>query len=248
MNEQPLASVIMTAYNAEKYIKESIDSILNQTYKNIELIIVLDGCTDNTEVEAENILIPYNGHFRVIKEKENKGCPTGRTIAINSARGKYILIQDADDISLLDRIEKQVNFMEENKDIFCVGGFASKIDENGEICGEMIYPPEKHREIVDEIVNRCVNPIIDPTTLFRTKDFFEVGGYSLDKNIYTVPDFDLWLRAILLGKKFYNIQEILTKYRVYDDSITRSKKDMMIRHHMIVWGKFKEAYSRKLGK
>lgn len=238
MMDKPLISVIMTVYNGEKYIEESIKSILVQSYGKFELIIVLDGCTDNTEDIVTEILKWYRGDFQIIKEEENRGCSTGRSIGIDAANGNLIAIQDADDISYPDRFDKQVKFMTENQDIFCVGGFLTKIDEDGKILGVMDYPPEQHSDIVKMITDKCLNPILDPTTMFRKKDFYEIGGYSLDKEIYLVPDFDLWLRAILAGKKFYNMQEILSKYRVHDDSMT-SRKEEMLKQHMVVWRKFR---------
>ncbi len=234
---KPLISVIMTVYNGEKYIEESIKSILVQSYGKFELIIVLDGCTDNTEDIVTEIFRRYRGDFQIIKEEENKGCATGRSIGIDAANGSLIAIQDADDISYSDRFDKQVKFMTENPDIFCVGGFLTKTDEEGKILGVMNYPPEKHDDVVKMVTDKCFNPILDPSTMFRKKDFYEIGGYSLDKKIYLVPDFDLWLKAILSGKKFYNMQEILSKYRVHDDSMTSRKKGMF-KQHMAVWNNF----------
>lgn len=234
----PLVSVIMAVYNCEKYIKASIESILNQTFSDFELIIVLDGCTDNTNNIIISILNDYDGRYQVIRETKNKGCPHARSVGVAVAKGDILLIQDADDISIRYRMDKQVNFMRKNPDIFCVGSWAEKIDCQDNIIGKMTYPPENNDEIIKAITKKCINPILDPTVSFWASDFNEIGGYTSDKSIWTVPDFDLWLRAILAGKKFFNIQEPLVRYRVNEEGITRKNKEEMIKQHMIVWNNF----------
>ncbi len=234
----------MTVYNAEEYIEESINSILNQTFKNFKISIFLDGCTDGTE----NIIKKFqnsNSTISVIKENIKKGCPERRQQLINScSNSEYIALQDGDDISYFSRFEKEIYFLKNNPEIFCVGSFADKIDENGENIGIMDYPPECHNDIIKMITKECKNPIIDPSVMFRRKIFNKLGGYSLDKNIFTVPDFDIWLRAILNGEKFYNIQESLIRYRVNEKGVTRKHKKEMIEQHMVVWRKFMREYKK----
>ena len=233
----------MTVHNAEKYIEESINSILNQTFKNFKLSIILDGCTDNTENIVKKI--QSNSNIFVIKEDIKKGCPERRQQLINNCKNEFISIQDGDDISYPYRFEKEIYFLKNNPDIFCVGSFADKIDENGKNIGIMDYPPECHNDIIKMIIKECKNPIIDPSIMCRTSIFKELGGYSLDKNIFTVPDFDIWLRAILNGEKFYNIQEPLIKYRVNEEGVTRKHKKEMVEQHMIIWKKFMREYKNE---
>ncbi len=234
----PLVSVIMTVYNGERYIEKSLQSISNQTFKDFEIVIYDDCSTDNTVEIITDFLRHYKGDYYFIFGEKNVGCGEGRSKAIKRSVGKYLAIQDADDISLPDRLERQVNFLEDNNDIFCIGSFVIKIDEEGEDCGEIEYPPENNDEVVKAITEKCMNPILDPTTMFRREDFDEIEGYSLDKSIWTVPDFDLWLRALLAGKEFHNIQEPLVRYRTNEEGVTRKHKEEMIRHHMIVWNSF----------
>ncbi len=237
----------MTVYNAEEYIEESINSILNQTFKNFKISIFLDGCTDNTENIVKKIQSNNSKLFNisVIKENIKKGCPERRQQLINKCNSEFCAIQDGDDISYPSRFEKQVFFLKNNPEIFCVGSFADKIDENGENIGIMDYPPECHNDIIKMIIKECKNPIIDPSVMFRTSIFNnKLGGYSLNKNIFTVPDFDIWLRAILNGEKFYNIQESLIKYRVNEEGVTRKHKKKMIEQHMVVWRKFMREYKK----
>ncbi len=241
---KPEIGVIMAVYNAEKYIEEAVMSVLEQTYKNFYMFIVLDACTDRTEEVLIKALEAHQGNFSIIKENIQGGCPKRRQQALEaSKRLKYCVICDADDVSYPQRFEKQVNFLETHPDIFCVGSFATKIDENGEIFGEMNYPPEKNEDIINMIIKECKNPILDPSVMFRTNIAInKLGGYSLDPSIYTVPDFDLWLRAIKKGYKFYNFQESLVKYRIHNEGVTNSRKKEMIKHHMIIWKKFKREY------
>jgi glycosyltransferase involved in cell wall biosynthesis len=234
----------MTAYNGEDYIEESIRSILAQSFKNFELILYLDGCTDRSGEIAKNVLRHSDQEFHIIDSSKNLGCPTGRVKCIEVSRGKFLAIQDADDISLATRLEVGINFLENNPDIFCIGSKAIKINEKGVEIGTMEYPSEDMSGIMSSILDKCSNPIIDPTVMFKKKDYYEIGGYSLDKNKRYVQDFDLWLRAILYGKKFHNIQDYLTKYRIHSDSITRKKNNMM-GQHMAIWRKFVFDYHRK---
>ncbi len=243
MSKTPLINVIMTIYNAEEYIEDSINSILNQTFKNFKLNIFLDGCTDNTEDICNNILKSSEISYSIKKDDIKKGCPERRQQLINNCNSEYIVIQDGDDISYPNRFEKEIYFLKNNPEIFCVGSFADKINESGENIGIMDYPPECHYDII-KMVEECENPIIDPTTMFRRKIFNNIGGYSLDKKIWTVPDFDLWLRAILVGKKFHNIQKSLVKYRVNEKGVTRKHKKEMIEQHMTVWKKFMRRYKK----
>lgn len=254
--KNPLVSVITSVYNGELYLWESLKSIYDQNFKDYEFILINDGSEDNTS----HLLYSFKFYVEFLKgnsdniifidHKNNKKIPIRRNEAINMARGDYIAIHDADDISLPDRLLKQVDFLEKNKDVFCVGGHAIEIDELGRKIGQRIYSPFSTNEIIDIITDKkqfVLNPIIDPTTMFRKKDFLELGGYTLREDIYTVPDYDLWLKAILNDKKIFNLQEYLIKYRKHEKSVTEGKKKEMIRAHMLVWTKFMKMYNRKLG-
>jgi glycosyltransferase involved in cell wall biosynthesis len=224
-------SVVMTILNCRQYLKDSIESILNQTYKSFEFIIVDDGSTDGSH-EVVNL---YNdSRILYIRNKDNKRIPSRRNEAIHLAKGNFIAIQDGDDISYPDRLEKQISFL----DIFCVGGHADKINPEGLICGSMDYPPAVHDDMINMLLQKSLNPLIDPTTMFRRSDFVRLGGYTLDKEIYTVPDLDLWVKAILSGNKLANLQSKLIKYRVNPEGMTSIHKREMIKSHVIVWKKF----------
>ena len=247
----PILSIITTIYNCEKYLKESLDSIFSQSFQDFELILVNDGSTDKTSDIAREFTDKNIKKVVYIGYSENKKIPIRRNQGIEyAARGKYIAVVDGDDISLPNRFEEQVSFLERNKHIFCVGGHAFRIDEKGEDLNIdnnniMNYPPEMHHQILDMIIKKCANPIMDPTSMFRREDFMELGGYTLNNDIYLVMDFHLWLRSIVAGKKFYKFQKPLIKYRVREGSNTVKHKKEMIKQHMIVWRDFRKKIINK---
>lgn len=229
----PLVSVIITAYNCEKYLKESLDSIFNQTFQDFEVIFYNDASTDKTWQLASDLFKEHYPQFmgahRMRFGKDNVGCGEGRNRAIREAGAKYIAIQDADDISVKDRLEKEVKFLEKNDDIFCVGGWADKIEENGDFIELMDYPPAIHKDIYNEIVVNKNNPIIDPSCMYRRDLFNKIGGY--DNRWRLVPDFNLWVKAAKAGYKFSNFKEVLVYYRQHPNSVTNKSEMAVVREH-----------------
>ncbi|MHA1469581.1 MAG: glycosyltransferase [Candidatus Asgardarchaeia archaeon] len=237
--KRPKVSIIMTVYNCEEFIEEALDSIFSQTFKDFELIVYDDASTDNTF----EILKAYSkggilNRFIAIKElgeKKNIGCGAGRNEAIRYAQGKYLAIHDADDISFPERLEKEVAFLEDHQDVFCVSSWAIKIDENGEELEIMDYPPPTHKEIRAEFL-KVKNPIIDPASMFRRRAFEKIGGYSAEWRL--VPDFYLWGKAISYGYKFDNILQPLVYYRKHDNSVTTIHQDKTVGEHFTMCRKY----------
>jgi glycosyltransferase EpsE len=229
---KPLVSVIMTAYNCDKFIKESLDSILNQTFKDFEIIIYNDCSTDFTKDIICNFFKDYNLSRKIIINPivgENIGCGPGRNKAIVKASGKYIAIFDADDVSFPGRLEEETNFLEENDDVFCVSAWAQVIDKKGEYIKTFDYPLEFSDDIKEEILVNHNNPIIDPCSMFRRDTFNKLGGYN--KKWKLIPDFNLWTRAAMEGYNFYNIQRPLVFYRKYKESVTGKYEMETVREH-----------------
>jgi len=221
-------SVITSAYNCEGFISESISSILAQSYKNFEFIIINDGSTDNTG----NLITKFDDpRIRFVNHAENKGVLTRSKEAIELATGKYIAIHDADDVSMSNRLESQYNFLETHTDIFCVGGRAKKIGVDGSFIGDWDFPPKEHANIVRMLVIESKCPIINPTSMYRLSGYRDLGGYSPDNSIRYTHDLDFWCKAILNGKKFANIQEYLIKYRVHSQSMSRKNKYAQLIDH-----------------
>jgi len=246
----PLVSVITTVYNCERYVKESFASIASQTLEeDFEWLILSDAPTDSTWdiIERMNLDLP---RAKVIKVSslENIKIPRRRNQAISMARGKYVAIHDGDDISLPDRLGLQVDFLESHPRVFCVGGHGVKINSEGEGIGLMDYPEEDHDGIVRQLLLKRQNPMIDPTCMFRRQTFLSLKKYTTRQDIYTVPDMDLWCRAILAGHKMANIRKPLIHYRINPNGMTGLHKPEMIYAHMIVCKEFSEAYRGKIAR
>lgn len=214
MNDSPLplVSVILPAYNAEKYITESVLSILNQSYNNLELIIVNDGSVDNTEKLVLE-LAQFDERIKLISTK-NQGVASALNVGISISNGSYIARMDSDDIALESRIETQVSFLMQNPSVGIVGSLASIIDENGSDLKIISCKPKSHNCLVWSML--FSNPFIHPTVMMRA---------DLAKNILyrktPSEDYDFWVRAAFEAR-FHNIQEVLLKYRVHSTQLTHS--------------------------
>lgn len=206
----PLVSVILPVYNAEKYIYQSIKSILTQEYKNIELIIINDGSTDATL----NIINSFQDDRILILNRENKGLVSSLNEGIDASHGDYICRMDADDISLPQRLSTQVNTFLENPSLDFIFSDVLLIDDDGNpICKAWIGKD------TNEIVNRIewYNTIYHPSVMFKKNLVFKYGYYEKHSDIY--EDKDLWLRFKSNGVTFFYLKEILLKYRLCKSSI-----------------------------
>tara|TARA_B100000614_G_scaffold262909_1_gene300843 strand:+ start:360653 stop:361504 length:852 start_codon:yes stop_codon:yes gene_type:complete len=232
-------SIITPVYNCEAYIEESLQSIVNQReFDDFEWLILNDGSQDSTWEKVTNFNYGWvQDKIRFINDSVNVRIPRRRNAAVQLANGKYIAIHDGDDASLPDRLRTEFEFLESHPELFCVGGLAFRMEMDGTPSGMMDYPLATHEQIVGQMY-RSVNPMIDPTTMFRREGFLELGGYTLREDIYTVPDMHLWCKAILAGKKMANIRKPLIRYRANPNSMTGKHKEEMVRAHMTVWREF----------
>jgi len=220
-------SVITTVYNAAEYLKESLDSLFGQTFQDFEVIFVNDGSTD----ESKEILLRYfQDHDNVLffENENNEGIPVSRNRALLAARGDYIAIHDGDDISLPDRFEKEIGYLDNHPEIDFLGSHAYKINYAGVLLGHMSYPPQTTESAFSMIKKYKLNPIIDPSCMFRKETVLKLGGYSMDPRVRTALDFHLWCRLLLAGSKLYNFQEPLIKYRINPQGVTRTENDKMV--------------------
>lgn len=214
----PTISVIMSVYNAEKYLRESIESILNQTFKDFEFIIIDDGSTDR----SKEIILSFKDPRIKLVSRENRGLTKSLNEAIKQSVGKYIARMDADDISEKDRFEKQINFLETNPDIYLCGTWARSIDESGAILGELKYPPQTSDEIKKYLIRH--NPFIHSTVMFKKGLVDKVGFY--DEKFLHVEDYELWTRVVPKFKTA-NMPEFLLRYRKAEAGVTGTKKPLM---------------------
>lgn len=229
-------SIVCTCYNTEKYIQESLDSVFNQTHKDYELILIDDASTDNTFSIIEKYINTPN--VKVIRNQINSGVFVSRTYGFLQAEGEYIAIHDSDDISLPNRFEKQISFLEKHKHISVLGSHAVKIGEFGQVIGNMSYPTLDTPSGFKVITQYKLNPIIDPSAMICKKDLFDIGGYRLEERFRYAADFDLWCRMLCKGCLIWNLQEPLIKYRMNLEGCTVSKHGAMREATDVIWGTF----------
>ena len=207
----PKVSIIMSVYNGEKFLKESVDSILGQTFKDFEFIIIDDGSKDS----SKSIIESYSDPRINLISRENKGLTPSLNEGLKLARGKYIARMDADDVATPWRLEKQVEFLDSNPEIGLCGSWAIIINEEGEKIGEYKLPTTKKR------LKRVMfwhNPFIHPSIMFR-KEIIQLVGFYNEKIKYA-QDYEYWSRIIRIFPGA-NLPEFLMKYRIVKKSMTR---------------------------
>ena len=218
-------AVILPVYKNDKvsYIKLSFDSILNQTYGNIHLYVGVDGPVGE---DLKACLQVYERDERISVEwfKENRGL----AIVLNDlldicfkAGYEYIARMDADDISMPNRIEKQMAFLQANPDIDVVGGAIEEIDENSNSRGKTIVYPEGPRECYEFFSRR--NPHAHPAVLFR-KSFFEKAGCKYRPEYRQNQDTMLWLDGMSKGTKHANLQDVVLRFR-FTNSLFKKRRN-----------------------
>jgi glycosyltransferase involved in cell wall biosynthesis len=193
-------------------------SILNQNYEQFELFIIDDCSTDGT-IEAINFI---NDHrITIIKKPTNTGLTHSLNIGIELAKGKYIARMDGDDISLLDRFEKQINYMESNPDIIICGGGYEIINSDNKY-----QPSLSNGELLFEMIDHC--PFVHPAIMMR-RDILERYNVKYDPAYEPAEDYKMWIELSKYGK-IANIPEILIKYRVHENQTSnkRVKQQMEI--------------------
>jgi len=217
---QPLVSVIIPIFNAEKYLRYSLESIFNQTYKNLEIILVDDNSADGSFEIAKK----YSGlDSRIILLKNDVNMKLSKTLnlGILASSGVYITRMDADDISALDRIERQVNVLEGDPNCCIVGSDIEIIDENSRILGSRTY----HYD--DLSIRKKIffySPFCHPAITMRASVLHDVGLYKAEFN--PAEDYELYFRMGQRGT-FANINKKLLKYRILDNSMTHSGLERM---------------------
>ena len=209
----PLVSIVIPVHNGEKYIKEAIESCVNQTYRNIEIIVVDDKSEDNTL----KILKEYGEKITVIPVEKQNGLGNVINIGIKASKGQYIARMDADDIMYPTRIERQVEYLESNPKCVAVGGQIDIIDENSKITGHREYAIEDR----DLKKNRFLfQPFAHPAVTLRKDTLEDIGLYP--ENMWKVEDVKLFLILSTKGE-FHNLEDTVLKYRMTFKTESQSK-------------------------
>jgi glycosyltransferase involved in cell wall biosynthesis len=214
----PLVSVIIPVYNSEKYLQLTINSILNQTYSNFELILINDCSTDKSR---EICLANKDPRIVYVENKENLGITLTRNAGFSNAKGKYIAILDHDDIALPERIEKQVQFLETNPGFGMCGTFYSVIDGDGKLVFKVELPTDAKDIHTFLLFQNCFS---HSTTMYR----YELAKeFPYQKKYDSVSEYYLWLK-MSQKTKLANLPVYTGMYRIHGKNFSVKKIDTMV--------------------
>jgi len=217
----PIISVVMSVYNGQTFLAEAVESILGQTFPDFEFVVIDDGSTDRTP----EILAAYasrDARIRVFRQ-ENKGRTESLNIGIALAQGKYIARIDADDIALPDRLNAQLEFMEQHPEVGLLGGPVELINTTGQVI-RTVTPPLEDAGI--KLLMLRYNPIYHSSVLMRKELVLATGGYRMPFD--ESEDYDLWLR---IGERsgLAILDHPIVQYRIHSNQVSVRK----LEHQML---------------
>lgn len=227
---QPLVSIIMPAYNAERFIEKSIESVLNQTYKNWELLIINDDSKDSTQTIIENYLKKDN-RIKLYNQENNRGVAEARNKGIKISRGKYIAFLDSDDLWKNNKLQLQIEYMRKNE-VYMTYTQYSYITENGGFIKDIEIPKTlNYKQALKGNKIGCLTVVIDKE---------KIGKIQMPNLKH--EDYATWLNILKKGITAYGIQKNLAQYRKVSDSLSANKLKTII----WTWGIFRK--SQKLSR
>lgn len=237
MNSSPKVTIVIPVYNGSKYMKEAIDSAIAQTYKNIEIIVVNDGSTD----ETDKIALSYRDKIIYFK-KENGGVSTALNLAISKMTGEYFSWLSHDDVYLPEKVEKQIAYLTnlEDKNSILYSNY-KLMDENG----DSIYQPVIHNNVMLNkkpeyaLYRGCINGL---SLLINKKVFDDVGLFN--EELRCTQDYDLWLKMIKKGYKFVHMPDVLVVTRLHSKQVTNSNSKVTTEGNQL-WIEMIDALSAK---
>lgn len=241
MDRKPLVSVIMPAYNGEKYIGDAIESVLDQSYDNFELIIVEDKSTDST---LEVIQRYKDSRLFLYLNSENRGIAYSTNRGIAKSKGKYIALLDDDDIALKRRLEWQVEFLEEHEDIDILGGRSALIDSNGKFIKydtEPIYNPKYIKANMLFYNKRFANC----TTMMR-RSFIEENDLKYQEGCLGMQDFKFFIDSSKVGT-ISSIDHLVHLKRIHEEEETVKKKKNHAKERAEIYARFQRDSLEKSG-
>lgn len=213
-----MVSVVMANYNTPiEFLKQAIDSILSQTFFNFEFIIIDDASTNGSK---EFILSYSDPRIRLVKNQQNLGLTKSLNIGIDTAQGKYIVRMDSDDISLPERIENQVEYMEKNTDVFVCGTWFEKFGVENIIRKPVIDDSEMYR--CQLLFSNTPITMCHPSVIVR-KAMLDKYSIRYDESIIKSQDYALWVECSKYGKMAI-LKEVLLKYRTHNQQISIGHK------------------------
>lgn len=229
---EPLVSIVMPVYNGSNFIKQALDSALNQTYKNIEIIVVNDGSNDGGA--TSEILQKYQDQIIIIERKQNRGISFSLNEGINSMRGEYFTWLSHDDLYKPTKVEEQVLYLNEliekfpeKKEYICLCGASETIDANNNFIKKNISKPTSVtlRSMQELLLDNISNYEIGGCTVLIPREaFVRCGGF--DESLRTVQDADMWYRMILQGYTFCFLNKSLVQSRIHKTQTGTSLSDL----------------------
>lgn len=218
VSDQPLVSVIMPNYNGERFVGDSIQSVINQTYRNWELLVVDDGSKDRSEqiVQAFALRDPRVRPLKTTFQKVARGPAAARNTGIQEARGRYIAFLDSDDLWLPQKLERQIGFMQKNKAPFSFTWY-EVITEGGQKIGEKTpqVPFVTYRQLLKDCIIGCLTAVYDSQILGKQL----INMHPLDR----FADYSLWLKLLKQTPQADCVPQILAQYRLVGGSISANK-------------------------
>lgn len=239
-NNTALVSVVLPAYNAERFLREAIDSVLNQTYPNFELIIINDGSTDHTE---EIILSYSDSRIKYVRNEQNLKLIKTLNKGVGLAQGKYIARMDADDISLPERFEEEVRYLEEHPDVDIVSCFPYDIDLQGKVLGKSSYFSATRAQSL-KFVSVFAPPICHPACMCKT-EVLKKYKYSDKPECQHIEDYELWNRMFHTGVRGAVIPKFMFYYRANLAGICHLYNDRQLTNHVSMFKKYLIRYGCK---
>ena len=215
--DNPKVSIIMGVYNCADTLSQSIESIIKQSFTDWEFIICDDASTDDTYKIASFYAEGYPGKIKLLRNESNKKLAATLNRCLSVASGRYIARQDGDDISLSNRLEKQVAFLDSNSEYMLVGTGMIPFDENG----DMEVRIGKIEPVKQDIPAN--NTFMHATIMMRKEGYEELKGYRVMKQTRRAEDYDLWIRFFAAGFRGYNLQEALYKVKEDKEALKRRK-------------------------
>lgn len=224
-NKTPIVSVLLPVYNGERHLTAAVESILRQSYSDFELLIIDDGSTDNS---ADIISRFRDPRILLYRSESNLGLVAALNLGLSLARGKYIARMDADDISLPERLARQVSVLDARSEIGVCGCWWRSIDEKGKILTEQRLPIGAN-ECRSWFYLYGEQPIGHPCVMYRTRLVKDIGGY--ESKFRHAEDFRLWTRLVGNSVAMVNIPEFLFMYRVHAAQVSAVQRDEQRRSH-----------------
>ena len=216
--QSPTVSVAMTVHNSERYLAQAVESILQQTYRDYEFVIIDDGSTDGSRALLERFA-ELDGRIRLVS-RPNAGISRSRNEALARSRGAFMAIMDSDDVAHPNRLEAQLRHLRDHEDVLCVGSWYNVIDGAGRLLTQLRPPTDN--TAIQALLLKGHTAISQPAAMLRREAVERVGGF--DESLELSEDLDLYLKLGEIGE-LANLPQTLLSYRLHENSICSTARD-----------------------